>query len=117
MDKESKGCDKTDRGVLKNENADLKKKVDEATARIKVLRDKISAGENTANETIDALKQYHESEKTALIDSIARRSDFKAYELKDKPVEELRIIHLAIDKANPPDGTVKHGRRRASYVA
>ena len=55
--------------------------------------------EKKAKEATDALNQYREAEKKALIDSITQRSQFTADELKDKTVEELRLTHMAIDKA------------------
>ena len=110
MDKECKDCDELDLATLQNENADLKKKLDEATGQVKTLTDKVTDLEKKVKEATDALDQYREAEKKALIDSIAQRSEFKAEELKDKPVEELRVIHLAIDKVKPPAGTVKNVR-------
>jgi len=110
MDKECKDCDELDLATLQNENADLKKKLDEATGQVKTLTDKVTDLEKKVKDATDALNQYREAEKKALIDSIAQRSEFKADELKDKPVEELRVIHLAIDKVKPPAGSVKNVR-------
>jgi phage shock protein A len=110
MSKECNDCDELNLATLQNENADLKKKLDEATGQVKTLTDKAAELEKRIKEATDALNAYKEAEKKALIDSIVQRSEFKADELKDKPVEELRVIHLAIDKVKPPAGTVKNVR-------
>lgn len=109
-EKDCNDCDELNLATLQNENADLKKKLDEATGQVKTLTDKVADLEKKTKEATDALNQYREAEKKALIDSIAQRSEFKADELKDKSVEELRVIHLAIDKVKPPAGTVKNVR-------
>ena len=59
----------------------------------------------------DALNEYMAAEKKALLESIIAKSEFKADELKDRNVADLRIVSLAIDKAKPaPTGTVKNVR-------
>jgi hypothetical protein len=95
---------------MQNENADLKKKLDEATTFGKDLTTKLADSDKKVKEATDALNLYKEAEKKALADSIIKRSEFKADELKDKTVEELRTIHVTIDKVKPPEGTVKNVR-------
>jgi hypothetical protein len=103
-------CDELNLVTLQNDNADLKKKVDEAAVQVKDLTGKLADSEKKAKDATDALNLYKEAEKKALMDSITQRSQFKADELKDKSVEELRTIHVTIDKVKPPEGTVKNVR-------
>lgn len=104
-----KDCDELNLTALKNELDDARKKLDDVTAQNTELTAKLEASEKKAKEAGDALNQYREAEKKALLDSITQRSEFKADELKDKSVEDLRTIHLAIDKVKPA-GTVKNVR-------
>lgn len=110
MDKCKDNCDELDLATLQNANADLKAKVDELTGQVKDLTTKLADSETKVKEAGDALGAYKEAEKKGLIDSITQRSQFKADDLKDRSVEDLRVIHLAIDKAKPPEGTVKNVR-------
>ena len=110
MAKDCKDCDDLDIATLQNVNADLKAKVDVQDIQIKDLTGKLADSEKKVKEAGDALGIYKAAEGKALIESITQHSQFKADELKDKTVEDLRVIHLAIDKANPPEGTVKSVR-------
>jgi cell division septum initiation protein DivIVA len=103
-------CDELDIATLQNANADLKTKVDALDVQVKDLTAKNVESEKKVKEATDALDKYKEAEGKALIESITQHSQLKADELKDRSVEELRIIHMAIDKANPPEGTVKNVR-------
>jgi predicted RNase H-like nuclease (RuvC/YqgF family) len=103
-------CDKFDIAALRNEIADTKKKLDEFTAKNTELQGKLTAAEKTGKEATDSLNQYREAEKKALLDSIAKRTDFKVDDIKDKSVEELRTINATVDHIKPPEGTVKNTR-------
>jgi hypothetical protein len=103
-------CDELNLATLQNANADLKTKVDALDVQVKDLTAKLADSDKKVKEATDALNLYKEAEKKALVDSITQRSQFKVDELKDKTVEDLRVIHLAIDKAKPPEGTVKSVR-------
>lgn len=109
-DKDCTGCDELDIATLQNANTELKTKVDGLDVQVKDLTAKLTDSDKKVKEATDALNLYREAEKKALVDSITQRSQFKADELKDKSVEDLRVIHLAIDKAKPPEGTVKSVR-------
>lgn len=106
------GCDEFDIAALQNEIATLRKENEDLTKERDGFKVKFETSEKTVKETGDALTAYKNAERKALIDSIAEKSEFKADELKDTPVEELRLIHSAIDKAKPapPQGTVKNVR-------
>jgi hypothetical protein len=102
------GCDSLDIITLQNDNADLKKQLDAANANVKILTDKVTESTELMKKATVALDEYIAAEKKALLASIPSKSEFKADELKDKPLEELRTISLAIDKV--PTGTVKNVR-------
>lgn len=104
------GCTELDIVTLQNQVVDLKKELDAAKTQVTDLTKKAADSEKAVKEATDALNLYREAEKKALIDSITAKSEFKTDELKDKPVEDLRIANLAIDKAKPPAGTVKNVR-------
>jgi hypothetical protein len=111
MNKEChENCDELNLATLQNDNAELRKKVETASAEIKELTAKAADSEKKAKDANDQLNKYIEAEKKALVDSISKRSEFKADELASKTVEELRVISVAIDKAKPPEGTVKNVR-------
>jgi predicted RNase H-like nuclease (RuvC/YqgF family) len=99
-------CDKVDIATLKTELAEQKKKNDEFTTQNKDLQAKLDEATKVAKAATDSLNQYRDAEKKALADSIIKRTDFKAEDLKDKSVEDLRNIHSALDHAKV-DGTVK----------
>jgi hypothetical protein len=97
--------------TLEHEVVDLKKQLDAANANVKVLTDKATESVELMKKATDALNEYMAAEKKALLESIIAKSEFKADELKDRNVADLRIVSLAIDKAKPaPTGTVKNVR-------
>lgn len=110
MDKECKNCDELNLATMQTDNTELRKRIDAATAEIKELTVKAVDSEKKAKDALDQLNQYKEAEKKALLDSISKRSEFKADELASKTVEDLRVISVALDKAKPPEGTVKNVR-------
>lgn len=110
MDKECKNCDELNLATMQTDNADLRKKVDAATAEIKELTAKAVDSETKAKAALDQLNKYIAAEKSGLVDSISKRSEFKADELASKSVEDLRVISVALDKAKPPEGTIKNVR-------
>lgn len=103
-------CDELDIAALQNANADLKTQVDKLNGQVTDLTAKLVDSEKKVKEATDALGTYKTAESKALVDSITKHSQLKADELKDRSVEDLRTIHMAIDKANPPEGTVKNVR-------
>lgn len=109
-DKCKENCDELDLATLQNDNAELRKKVEAANAEIKELTAKAIDSEKKAKDANDILSKYIEADKKSLVDSISKRSEFKADELASKTVDELRMISVAIDKAKPPEGTVKNVR-------
>jgi cell division septum initiation protein DivIVA len=109
-DKCKDNCDELDFAAMQNDNADLRKKVDAFDAQIKDLTAKAADSEKKAKDANDILDKYIAAEKSSLVDSISKRSEFKADELAGKTVEELRVISVALDKAKPPEGTVKNVR-------
>jgi predicted nuclease with TOPRIM domain len=106
-------CDKFDIATLRTELATSTKKVDEFTAKNTELTTKLADAEKKAKEATDELNKYVEAEKKALADSIVKRTDFKAEDLKDKSVVDLRNIHSALDHFKV-DGTVKPVRGSGS---
>jgi formate-dependent nitrite reductase cytochrome c552 subunit len=110
MAKDCKDCDELDIATLQNANADLKTKVDALDGQVKDLTAKLADSDKKVKEATDALGTYKAAEGKALIESITQHSQLKADELKDRSVEDLRIIHMAIDKAKPAEGTVKNVR-------
>jgi hypothetical protein len=106
----SKDCDELDFAAMQNANADLKTQVDVLNGQVKDLTAKLADSEKKVKDGTDALNAYKTAEGKALIESITQHSQLKADELKDRSVEDLRIIHMAIDKAKPPEGTVKNVR-------
>lgn len=107
---ECKDCEDLNIATLQNDNADLKKKVDELTKLNTDLTTQVADRDKKVKDASDALNLYREAEKKGLVGSITQRTEFKADELKDRTVDELRVIHLAIDKVKPPPGTVKNVR-------
>jgi uncharacterized coiled-coil protein SlyX len=105
------GCAELDVATLENTIAELKTQLATANDQVKTLTEKATESTDLMKRATDALNEYAAAEKKALIDSIILRSDFKADELKDMAVVELRTINVAIDKAKPrPAGTVKNVR-------
>lgn len=103
-------CDKFDIAALRNEIADAKTKFDALTVENTELKGKLTTAEKAAKDATDSLNQYRDAERKALLDSIVKKTDFKAEDLKEKTVEDLRNIHAAIDHVKPPEGTVKNAR-------
>jgi polyhydroxyalkanoate synthesis regulator phasin len=99
-------CDKFDIATLKTELAASTKKVDELTTQGKDMQTKLDEATKVAKAATDSLNRYRDAEKKALVDSIVKRTDFKAEDLKDKSVEDLRNVHQALDHFKV-DGTVK----------
>ena len=109
MGKECNDCDDLNVATLKNELAAATKKIDDLTTQNKELTGKVTDAEKKAKDANDELTKYKEAEKKGLAESILKRSDFKAEDLKDKSVEDLRTIHAAIDHVKI-EGTVKNVR-------
>jgi len=107
--KENCDCQDLDLAAIKTELADYKSKVDAVTRERDELRAKLEAAEKAGKDAVAMLDEYRAAEKKALVESIMKHSEFKADELNEKSVEELRLIHTAIDRVKP-QGTVKNVR-------
>jgi len=103
-------CDDVDKAALRHDLAEATKKLTDAETLVtKLTTDKTDA-EKKAKDATDELDKYKAAEKTALIDSITKRSDFKTDDLKAKTIEDLRTMRQAIDHVKI-EGTVKSVRK------
>jgi hypothetical protein len=102
-------CDDLDAAALKASLDEANTKIQKLEADLNTATAGKTEAEKKAKDATDELTKYQEAEKTALVDSISKRSDFKAEDLAKKTVDELRTIHLAIDHVKV-EGTVKNVR-------